>query len=109
MISIMNGQRMGGGFYMAPQGDPSDAHFDLCIASEASRLRIFGLIPYFLKGTQASQPEITNGRTDRIVVRAIKGSLPAHCDGETLCESGQELSAEIIPAAIEIITTENPV
>jgi diacylglycerol kinase (ATP) len=109
MISIMNGQRMGGGFYMAPHGDPGDAHFDLCIASEASRLRIFGLVPYFLKGTQISQPEITNGRTDRIVVKAIKGTLPAHCDGETLCESGQELSAEIIPAAIEIITIENPV
>ena len=107
MISIMNGQRMGGGFYMAPQGNPSDGHFDLCIVSKASRMRIFGLIPYFLKGTQASQPEITNGRTNKIVVRAIKGTLPVHCDGETLCESGQELSAEIIPAAIEIITTEN--
>jgi diacylglycerol kinase family enzyme len=99
---------MGGGFYMAPEGDPGDAHFDLCIASEASRPRIFGLIPHFLKGTQASQPEITNGRTDKIYVKAIKGTLPAHCDGETLCESGQELHAEIIPAAIEIITTKNP-
>ena len=108
MVSIMNGQRMGGGFYMAPQGNPGDGHFDLCIASEASRTRIFGLIPYFLKGTQASQPEITNGRTDKISIKAVKGTLPAHCDGETLCESGQELSAEITPAAIEIITTKNP-
>ena len=109
MISIMNGQRMGGGFYMAPQSDPGDGYFDLCIASEASRPRIFGLIPYFLKGTQASQPEITNGRTNKISVKAIKGTLPAHCDGETLCEKGQELSAEIVPAAIEIVTTINPI
>jgi diacylglycerol kinase (ATP) len=108
MISIMNGQRMGGGFYMAPQGDPSDGHFDLCIASEASRLRIFGLVPYFLKGTQASQPEITTGRTDKITIKALKRTLPAHCDGETLCEHGQELSVEIIPAAIEFVTAENP-
>lgn len=105
MVSIMNGQRMGGGFYMAPQGDPSDAHFDLCIVSEASQLRIFGLIPHFLNGTQASQPEITTGRTDKINVKAVKGILPAHCDGETLCEEGQELSLEIIPSALEIITT----
>jgi diacylglycerol kinase (ATP) len=105
MVSIMNGQRMGGGFYMAPLGDPCDGQFDLCIASEVSRVRIFGLVPYFLKGTQASQPEITTGRTGKITVRAVKGSLPAHCDGETLCESGQELSAEIVPAAIEIVTT----
>jgi diacylglycerol kinase (ATP) len=104
MISIMNGQRMGGGFYMAPHGDPSDGHFDLCMVSHAGRARIFGLVPHFLKGTQASQPEITTGRTHKITVKALKGTLPAHCDGETLCESGQELSAEIIPAAIEIIT-----
>ena len=106
MISIMNGQRMGGGFYMAPQGDPSDGHFDLCMVSHAGRARIFGLVPHFMKGTQASQPEITTGRTHKITVKALKGTLPAHCDGETLCESGQELSAEIIPAAVEIITTE---
>jgi len=104
MVSIMNGQRMGGGFYMAPQGDNADGCFDLCIASDAGRLRIFGLVPYFLKGTQASQPEITTGRSSKIVVKAIKGSLPAHCDGETLCENGVELQAEIVPAAIEIVT-----
>lgn len=108
MISIMNGQRMGGGFYMAPQSDPVDGHFDLCIASEASRRRIFGLIPYFLKGTQAGQPEITTGRTDKIAIKALRGVLPAHCDGETLCEEGQEISAEIIPAAIDFISTINP-
>lgn len=105
MISIMNGVRMGGGFYMAPQGNPSDGHFDLCVAANVGRARIFGLVPYFLKGTQASQPEITTGRTHKITVKALKGTLPAHCDGETLCESGQELSAEIIPAALEIVTT----
>ena len=107
MISIMNGQRMGGGFYMAPQGDPGDGYFDLCVVSNPSRPQIFGLVPHFLNGTQASQPEVTTGRTHKISVKATKGILPAHCDGETLCEEGQELSMEIVPAAIEIITTEN--
>jgi len=108
MISIMNGQRMGGGFYMAPQGDPGDGYFDLCIVSNPSRLRIFGLIPHFLKGSQATQPEITSGRTDKIIVRAIKGVLPAHCDGETLCEEGNELCMKIIPSALEIVTVKTP-
>jgi diacylglycerol kinase (ATP) len=108
MVSVMNGQRMGGGFYMAPQGDPSDGHFDLCVVSNPSRPRIFGLVPHFLNGTQASQPEVTTGRTHKINVKATKGILPAHCDGETLCEEGQELSMEIIPATLEIITTETP-
>jgi diacylglycerol kinase (ATP) len=108
MVSIMNGQRMGGGFYMAPQSLVDDGHFDLCIAANPSRARIFGLIPYFLKGTQATQPEITTGRTDRITVTALQGTLPAHCDGETLCEEGSELNAQILPGALELVTMESP-
>ncbi|MEW6242538.1 MAG: diacylglycerol kinase family protein [Chloroflexota bacterium] len=104
MISVMNGQRMGGGFYMAPNGDPGDGHFDLCIASEAGRLRIFGLIPYFLKGTQHTQPEVTTGQTHAISIKAVKGSLPAHADGEMLCVEGQELRVELIPSALEFVT-----
>jgi len=108
MISIMNGQRMGGGFYMAPKGDPGDGCFDLCIVSNPSRPRIFGLVPHFLNGTQASQPEITTGRANKITVRAVEGILPAHCDGETLCEEGDQLSVELIPSALEFIGPENP-
>lgn len=106
MVSIMNGQRMGGGFYMAPNGDPGDGKLDLCIVSNPSRPRIFGLIPHFLKGTQASQSEITTGQTSTIKVKALQGVLPAHCDGETLCESGHELSIELLPDALEIITAQ---
>ena len=104
MVSIMNGQRMGGGFYMAPESSPSDGELDLCIASEAPKLRIFQLINYFLSGTQAGQPEIKTGRTKKVTVKAIQGTLPAHCDGETLCYAGQELEIEIIPQALEFIT-----
>lgn len=105
MVSIMNGQRMGGGFYMAPQSEIDDGHFDLCIAANPSRARIFGLIPFFLKGTQASQPEITTGRTDKITVTATLGTLPAHCDGETLCEAGDALSVQIVPGGLELVTS----
>ena len=106
MISIMNGQRMGGGFYMAPDGNPGDGQFDLCIVSNPSQLRIFGLVPYFLKGTQGTQPEITADKTTTITIKATQGTLPAHCDGETLCEAGKELSVQIVPGAIDFVTTQ---
>lgn len=104
MTSIMNGRRMGGGFMMAPDGEMQDGLFDLCIASEAGRLRLFQLIPYFLKGTQATQPEIQMKRAKRITVTALNGSLPAHADGEMLCVHGSEIQAELLPQAIEIIS-----
>jgi len=104
MTSIMNGRRMGGGFMMAPEGVPDDGWFDLCIVSEASRMRLFQLIPYFLKGTQATQPEIKMKRAKRVKVQALDGTLPAHSDGETLCYKGQSLELELIPAALDFIT-----
>jgi diacylglycerol kinase family enzyme len=104
MTSIMNGRRMGGGFMMAPEGDPGDGQLDLCIASEASRLRLFQLIPYFLKGTQASQPEVNALRAKHIKVTAKDGSLPAHADGEMLCVTGKELEIELIPSALDFVT-----
>ena len=103
MISIMNGRRMGGGFMMAPQGQPDDGLFDLCIARQVSRARIFGLIPHFLRGTQATQEPIQTGRTRRVVVTAVEGVLPAHADGETLCTDGRRLELELLPRQIEII------
>jgi len=103
MISIMNGQRMGGGFYMAPEGKPDDGTFDLCIAHEVSRPRIFGLIPHFMQGTQATQEPIKMGQARKVVVTAVEGVLPAHADGETLCTAGQRLEMELLPGQIEII------
>jgi diacylglycerol kinase family enzyme len=104
MVSVMNGQRMGGGFRMAPNGDPHDGLFDLCIAETAGKLRIFGLIPLFIQGRQAGQPEIKMRRSRRVTVTALEGDFPAHADGETLCLKGKELALELIPDALEIIT-----
>lgn len=107
MTSIMNGRRMGGGFMMAPEGSPEDGWLDLCLVSEASRLRLFQLIPYFLKGTQATQPEVRMKRTRRIKVVAGAGdTLPAHADGETLCYKGQSLEIELLPAVLDFVTFE---
>jgi diacylglycerol kinase (ATP) len=104
MLSIMNGRRMGGGFFFAPNGDPGDGSFDLCIARSASQLRIFGLIPYFMKGTQATQKEVTMAKARTVHVRALHGTLPVHCDGETVCFEGKELTIELLPQQIEFIT-----
>jgi len=104
MVSIMNGRRMGGGFLFAPHAETTDGLFDLCIASSASRLRILQLIPYFLKGTQATQKEVKTARARRVEVTALQGTLPIHCDGETVCYAGQSLRVEILPQHLEFIT-----
>ena len=104
MVSVMNGTRMGGGFMMAPTGKPDDGVFNLCIARQVSRPRIFGLLLKFMKGTQFAHPAISDGQTAHITVTALEGSLPAHADGETLCLEGKKLEITIVPNALEIIS-----
>ncbi|MBN1537879.1 MAG: diacylglycerol kinase family lipid kinase [Anaerolineales bacterium] len=103
MISIMNGRRMGGGFLMAPDSISNDGKFDLCIAREVDRLRIFSLIPHFMRGTQMTQKEIRFLRTSEVSVNAIRGHLPSHADGETISVEGKHITAQIIPNQLEII------
>jgi diacylglycerol kinase (ATP) len=105
LISIMNGQRLGGGFWTAPTAKPDDGLFDICIAREVNRRRIFSLIPYFLKGTQDTQDEITMGQATKISVTAVDGVLPAQTDGEILCVDGNYLEVEILPQQIEVLYT----
>ena len=88
---------------MAPQAEPDDGLFDLCIAHEVSRARIFGLIPHFLRGTQATQAEIATGRAAHISITALEGSLPAQTDGEILCIDGHHLEIELLPRQMEIV------
>ena len=94
---------MGGGFLMAPHASPQDGLLDLCIASQVSRMRIFAMIPHFLRGTQETQKPIHTARARRVTVSALQGVLPAHADGETLCERGQSLSIELLPQQLEVI------
>lgn len=103
MISIMNGRRLGGGFWMAPNAKNDDGLFDLCIAHEVSRARILGLIPHFMRGTQASQPEITAHQASKITITALEGGLPAQTDGEILCVDGKQLEVELLPRALNVI------
>jgi diacylglycerol kinase (ATP) len=103
MVSVMNGRRMGGGFMMAPHSQPDDQQLDLCVAHEMSRLTILRTIPSFFKGSQAGRPNIWTGRARRVSVTALKGSLPAHADGETLCTEGSQLTMETSPYQIELI------
>jgi YegS/Rv2252/BmrU family lipid kinase len=105
LVSVMNGRRLGGGFWMAPEAESDDGVFDLCIAQEVSRARIFTMIPHFLRGTQATQNEITTGRAASISISALEGSLPAQSDGEIISVDGQYLEIELLPRRLEIVSS----
>lgn len=104
LVSIMNGRRMGGGFMMAPTARNDDEIFDLCVVREVPQMSMFGLIGKIMKGTQRTDPAVTTRQSKKVIVTALKGTLPCHADGVTVCEEGHDLTIEIIPHGLEIIT-----
>jgi diacylglycerol kinase (ATP) len=103
MVSVMNGQRMGGAFLMAPDSHPGDGSFDLCLAGDVKQIRILPLAATFISGKQKNDKDIRMLRAKRVSIRAINGGIPAHADGETLCTAGTALTIQILPGALEVI------
>lgn len=104
MVSVMNGQRLGGGFWMAPKSAPDDGSFDICVVRQVPRWRVFTLVPHFLRGTQATQAEITMLKACSIEVEALEGTLPAQTDGEILSIDDRHLKIELMPGALAVVT-----
>jgi YegS/Rv2252/BmrU family lipid kinase len=104
MVSIMNGRRMGGGFYMTPEAKQDDGLFDLCLVNQVTRRAMFPLMTRFMKGTQAGHPAIRFRRSRKVVVTALTGALPSHADGETVTVNGTHLEMKILPGALDLVT-----
>jgi diacylglycerol kinase family enzyme len=95
---------MGGAFLMAPDGDPGDGLFNLCLVNEVKQIKILPVAAKFISGTQAGHPAVSMEQAKEIHIRAINSTIPAHADGETLCTAGLALNVKIFPKQIELLS-----
>ncbi len=102
-ISLMNGTRMGGLFFMAPDAVNSDGQLDLCMVSRLSRGKLMKTIVHYTKGTQKNLPWVATDRAAAYGLKALKGGMIVHADGETICTDGKELMIECIPGPLRIL------
>lgn len=102
-INVMNGRRLGGRFWMAPEAKNDDGLLDLCVAGELTRAQMAGLLMRYTKGTQAGHPRIRTAQVPSVRLEAPEGGLVVHADGETICTNGRSLVIECIPGVIDMI------
>ncbi|MDZ7794818.1 MAG: diacylglycerol kinase family protein [Spirochaetia bacterium] len=103
-ISIMNGRRMGGAFFMAPGGINFDKMLDLCMTrGELRRGQLLSALGQYTRGTQAGNPHVLTDRAKTFEIESDKGGLVCHADGETVCTDGKKLQVECIPHALQML------
>jgi len=100
-ISIANGIREGGGFYMAPEAKLDDGYFDLIVICEIGKLAMLGIIPKFMKGTHTKHKAATTLRAKKVTITS-EDDLTAHFDGEILCTDGHRIECEIVPQCLRV-------
>jgi len=104
IISIVNGRRMGGSFFMGPNAILNDGLFDICyVRHQDKRSKLINIFKHYKKGTQDQCEGVYTARAAKFHLTALSGSMAAHCDGETVCYEGKELEIQCLPSAIRLI------
>jgi YegS/Rv2252/BmrU family lipid kinase len=104
IVSIMNGRRMGGSFFMGPKALLDDGALDICyLRHPKGRIRLIQLVLRYTKGTQGECEETTMSRATHFHLQALEGGMAAHCDGETICYDGKELEITCKPGALRLV------
>jgi diacylglycerol kinase (ATP) len=100
MISIANGQRYGGGFYVAPRAVMTDGLLDVNIIGKISPLKRMKYMSVIEKGEHLNLEFITYRHTNRIVIESPT-KLHAHVDGEYLY--ADRFDIEVLPKRFSFI------
>jgi len=104
LVSVVNGRRMGGSFFMGPNAILDDGFLDICyVRHQSSRMKLLKILTHYTKGTQEQCEGVTLGRGLKFRLQVLVGGMAAHCDGETICYEGNELEITCVPGALRLI------
>jgi len=104
LVSIVNGRRMGGSFYMGPNAVLDDGLLDICyVRHQDKRSKLLNIFSHYKKGTQAECEGVNMSTAVKFHLKAVEGGMAAHCDGETVCYDGTELEMNCVPSALRLV------
>jgi YegS/Rv2252/BmrU family lipid kinase len=100
MISIANGTRYGGGFFVAPMAKADDGLLDTILVKPLSVFKRLRYLPVIEKGKHLDLPYINYYNTQKITITSDQ-PIQSHLDGEYL--ESNEFNIEILPAHFNFI------
>jgi len=104
LVSVVNGRRMGGSFFMGPNAILDDGFLDICyVRHQEKRSQLLNIFSHYKKGTQSECEGVFMNKAVKFHLTALEGGMAAHCDGETICYEGKELEISCAPGALRLI------
>lgn len=82
MVEVCNGTTAGGSYRFAPDADPADGKFDVCLIRRVGLLRFLMALPRVMRGTHVAMREVAVVRTTRLTIQSPETPLMLHLDGE---------------------------
>ncbi len=102
LITVGNGRRTGGGFWLTPFAEVDDGQLDVGFAKALSRPGILRLLPKAIKGEHIYDPAILLDRFRRMVVQTDV-PVPIHTDGEPITAGVQEIEVQVLPGKVWVV------
>ncbi len=104
LVSVGNGPRTGGLFYMAPHADPADGKLTFVYGYRSTRLNTFAILPKTMnpRGDFVNEPGLHEVHATWLKIHLDRPS-PAHTDGELLAQPVTQMDYRLIPAALRVL------
>jgi len=104
-ISICNGKRMGGAFYMGPEAEIDDGLFDVVFTKEEiPNKKLLSNAMKFLNGSQLKFPNFCCVRCTHVKIEALNGTLPIHVDGEEISRNVRKAELFLNQGSIKLLS-----
>jgi YegS/Rv2252/BmrU family lipid kinase len=105
MLSIGNGSREGGKFYVTPEANVSDGLLDLAMFKPMNRFESFLVLPRILRGRHLNSAKVYYQQFSKFHLKS-RSPLVIHVDGEifaTHSDNVREVRIELLPKALRVI------
>lgn len=99
LISVANGQSIGGGMKVTPDAVLDDGYLDLFIVAPLSRLGLLAVFPKVFSGLHTGHPAVHIRRVRRVELAAE--NVVAYADGERI--GPLPLTIEAVPGAVRVL------
>ncbi len=110
LISVGNGPRTGGVFFMTPHANLFDGRLTFVYGGHARRLGLLRMLPAAMKpgpGNYVEMEGVVEVNATWINIH-FETPTPAHADGEIFSEAVQELVYRIQPGCLQVLSPRRP-